>query len=318
VQDAAEAPRDLIETVLKPWCRAYARLLGDRPADGVYELLCSLVFRAELGYWPQFREPRSFFEKIWHRGLYDRDPCWTMLSDKLRMRAYIEALVGREHLVPLLWSGADPEAIPFDELPTRFVLKTNHGSAFNLLVPDKRRLDRAAAIAQLRSWLSVNYCEDRVAGMEWGYKHIQPRVMIEEFIGSDDAGAPDYKFYCYSGRTEFIQIDTARGQPEHRRTYHDRDLNPLPTWLGKPHHEQPPPRPPNLDGMMRIADILAGDYPHLRVDLYSIDGRIYVAELTCYTAGGIVPYHPRRFDFLFGEKWELREHRCPQMALRDA
>ncbi len=48
--------------------------------------------------------------------LHDRDPLFTMISDKLRVRDYLEGKVGRDYLVPLLWTGEDPEEIPFEEI----------------------------------------------------------------------------------------------------------------------------------------------------------------------------------------------------------
>jgi hypothetical protein len=311
----AENLRALVETVLKPWCRAYAlSVLGDRPADLTYELLCALVFYAELGYWPRFRSPRSFSEKVWHRGLYDRDPCWTLLTDKLRARDYVQSLVGSDYLIPLLWSGREPSQIPFETLPSRFVLKANHGSNYNILVPDKQRLDRAAAIDQLSYWLTMNYCESQVAGMEWGYKHVVPRVMVEAFIGERDCGATDYKLYCFSGRTEFIQIDTDRGRDDHRRSFFDREMTFLPMRIDKPYHEELPPVPPMLAEMIRVADVLSGDFPHIRVDFFTSGDRFYFCELTPYTGGGVTPLTPTRYDFIFGEKWELRGHRCLDVA----
>lgn len=52
----------------------------------------------------------------------------------------------------------------------------------------------------MKQWLQVNYCEDFLIGIEWGYKHIKAEVMAEEFL-EEDGGVPvDYKFYCFSGR----------------------------------------------------------------------------------------------------------------------
>jgi hypothetical protein len=217
VDDSAlRAARALSEDLVRPWCRAYAqRVLVDRPADAVYEFL---------------RKPRTFLEKLWHRGLYDRDPKWTQFSDKLRSRDYIAERLGPDYLVPLLWSGTDPDAIPFDDLPVSMVIKTNHGSGFNIIVDDKKRVDRSAVRKQLASWLNENYCESRIVGMEWGYKHVPPRIMVEAFVGSDGEPPPDHKFYCYSGRAEFIQLLQGRFKV-HRSAFFDRDFTQLPMQL---------------------------------------------------------------------------------------
>ena len=111
-----------------PICRAYARhFVGDKPADALFRSLCSLQFWRVHRYWPNFVEPRSFSEKLWSRMLHERDPMFTLISDKLRVRDYVANKVGPDYLIPLLWTGENAEQIPFGQLPSKFVIKTNHG-----------------------------------------------------------------------------------------------------------------------------------------------------------------------------------------------
>ncbi|MWV66427.1 hypothetical protein DCO58_01705 [Helicobacter saguini] len=42
-----------------------------------------------FGYTPDFANPRTFNEKIIHRILFDRNPLYTFLADKLKARIYI-------------------------------------------------------------------------------------------------------------------------------------------------------------------------------------------------------------------------------------
>jgi TupA-like ATPgrasp len=289
--------------LLWPLCRAYAKRLGDQPADRAFVVLGSFAFRELHGYWPDFRNPRSFSEKVWHRGMFDRDPRLTMLSDKLLSRDYIAARVGPEHLVPVLWSGEDPDAIPFDELPAKFVLKTNHGCGYNVMVGDKSAIDRAAVRAQLAGYMRQNYCNDIGVGLEWAYKNIRPRIMVETLLESPGGSPPDYKLYCYSGRVEFMQVHAGRHSATHVQDYHDRDLNLVPGGLGRMPNSGVATRPAKFAEMVRIAEALAGDFSFIRVDLYELDGRIYAGELTCYPGGGIARVFPRELDLLLGEKW---------------
>lgn len=60
--------------------------------------------------------------------------------------------VGSECLIPLMWTGPDLEAIPFDNLPSRDVMKAPHGSGHNIIVTDNSTLDRASAKRKLRTW----------------------------------------------------------------------------------------------------------------------------------------------------------------------
>ena len=58
--------------------------------------------------------------------------------------------------------------------------------------------------------------------------------------------------------------------------------------------------------MVRVAESLAQGIDFIRVDLYSVGGRIYFGELTCYPGGGNIRFSPRKYDFLLGEKWKER------------
>ena len=216
----------LSKLLYMPICRAYARyILGDKPADPVMRFLCGLYFWKVHGYWPHFKSPRSFAEKVWNRMLFDRDPRWTMLSDRLRVREYVASKVGSEYLVPLLWNGDKPEEIPFDELPLKFVIKTNHGCGYNIIVKDKTQLDQTKTRRQLKKWLGENFCQDKFLGTEWGYKNIRPTIMVESFL-DDNGNVPlDYKFFCYSGRVEFLKVDFDRFE-DHSEKFFDRNLKP--------------------------------------------------------------------------------------------
>ena len=150
--------------------------------------------------------PQNFSEKLfcrmisWNRG---HNPIFTQLADKYTARAYVGNKVGEQHLVKLLWHGTDPSAIPFDTLPTEYVIKTNHGSGQIIVV--KGKADRTDIINKLSVWLKSNYYW---GGREYQYYHIKPRVMIEEYVRNQDGSGPlDYRFWCFKGIPEVIQVD---------------------------------------------------------------------------------------------------------------
>lgn len=285
-------------------CRAYARhFVKDKPADRLYGLMCRFYFLRVHGYWPDFRKPRSFSEKLWHRMLYDRNPLWAALSDKSLRLEFVGSKVESQHVIPLLWRGDNPDEIPFDALPAKFVIKATHGSGYNIIVHDKNQADREKIRTQLKAWLRENYCTDRFAGMEWGYRNIRPTVLVEKFLESDNGVPADYKFLCFSGRAEFVQVDHGRFTESHYQTYLDRDFNPLGFDWGETASPTRPDCPENYPEMRDLAERLAQGFDFMRVDLYSVAGRIYVGELTCYPAAGSVRITPKRYDYLLGEKW---------------
>ncbi len=70
-------------------------------------------------------------------------------------------------------------------------------------------------------------------------------------------------------------------------------LYPLPSYT--------PTKPQNLTAMLKVAKVLSIGY--VRVDLYSVDGRVMVGELTFTSDGGTGNFTPNEWDKKFGEMW---------------
>lgn len=289
-----------------PICRVYARyIVKDRPADALYRILCTLQFYRVYRFWPDFEHPRRFSEKLWSRMLNDRDPKITLISDKLLVRDYVSNKVGNDCLIKLLWSGDDPEKIPFDELPLKFVIKTNHGCGFNIYVKDKRALDQFRTKRILRKWLSENYCQETYLGTEWGYKNIRRTIIIEEFLLEEDGKPPiDYKFNCFSGRVEFLTLHFDRFE-EHKTRSFDRNFEPYELRDNFDQWDGECSRPPNFELMVQLAESLAKGFDFIRVDLYTLRNKVYFGELTFYTGGVSIKFLPPSTDHILGEKWKF-------------
>jgi TupA-like ATPgrasp len=244
--------------------------------------------------------PQLFSEKLYHRMItwtHKQDPIYTQLTDKYSVRNYVARKIGEQHLVKLLWHGEDPRAIPFDALPMEYVIKANHASAQVIIVngiPDREELVR-----MLTGWLKTNYF---VGGGENQYYHIKPRVLIEEYLRSQDGAGPfDYKFWCFDGTPQVIHVDN-----------YARDINPFfdPEWnLLDLHYREGASRPAlakpkNFTQMLSLASQLSAGFDFVRVDLYNVDGNIYFGELTFSPAGSLM-LRPSIWDSKLGEKWKL-------------
>lgn len=286
-------------------CRAYAEhIVRDKSADSIYRFLCSIQFMRVHHFWPNFLKPHSLSEKIWSRMLHDRNPQWILFNDKLRVREYVSGKIGNDFLVPLLWVGANPEEIPFDQLPIRYVIKATHGCEFNIIVENNKELNVKEAKRKLAKWVSSNYGRDFMLGVEWGYKHIKPHIIIEKFL--DDNGAPpvDYKFHCFAGRVEVVVLHFNRFEG-HRTKSFNREFEPheLRSRFGQWDSEYN--KPAEFDQMVSIAETLAYGYDFLRVDLYLLGNKIYFGEITPYPGGVSAKFLPISQDYALGEKWNF-------------
>lgn len=293
----------IVRRLYWPVCRTYARrIMGDRPAGPLGRGLYRPAFWAIHGFWPNFAAPRRFSERLWRRMLTDRDPRLTRIVDKLAVRDFVAERVGPRYLIPLVWRGTDPEAIPFADLPSKFVMKTNHGWYANIIVDDKARLETEKAKRQLAAWLKVNYCLDKYLGLEWAYKNVPPEILIETFIGDSGDLPVDYKFWCFSGRVDFLVMHFDRSRGQKTRTYM-RDFVPSSYALPGDGYEGQIRRPQNFDEMIRVAEALARDFEFMRVDLYSVGGRVYFGEMTPYPNGVETNFVPENDDLVLGELW---------------
>jgi hypothetical protein len=221
------------------------------------------------------------------------------------VRDYVAAKVGREYLIPLVWSGDKPEEIPFDELPSQFVIKANHGCGYNIIVRDKARLDQAKARREVSRWLRSSFGLDTYLGIAWGYRNIRPRILIESFLEENGKIPTDYKCWCFSGQLEFASLHFGRFD-NHTTLSVDRNFTPgglsftLPLYNGKLE------RPSNFDEIVRVAESLAEEFDFMRVDLYDAGNRVCFGELTPYPGGVATKFEPETLDFALGEKWKMR------------
>jgi TupA-like ATPgrasp len=240
---------------------------------------------------------RTFSEKLYAQMISANrriDPRLVELCDKLRVRSYVERTIGKQYLTPLLWSGPDPYSIPFDRLPDRCMAKANHGSGYNLLL--ERPFDEVSIVATLRAWCKRNYYW---AFREYQYYEIKPRILIEDFLVDSGRWPLDYRFWCFRGKPEVIQVDN---HAHDINPFYDLTWNRIPLWYRNEESDDVL-RPENLPEMIDIASRLSSGFGFVRVDLYCIKGRSYFGEMTFAPAAGTARLRPEEWELRLGDKW---------------
>ena len=281
--------------IAHPLFRALIRLLPDRAA-------IQLTYLRRFGRFIDFERPTTLTEKINWRKLYQRDPRFRLYSDKFAGKELVAQCVGREHVLPNLWSGDSPNEIPFDELPLPCVIKTNHSCNTNIFIRTRADLDPAAIRRSLAHWLAAPYAP---LLREWGYQGITPRILIEPMLLTADGKPPeDFKCFVYDGRVRFIQCDRDRFE-RHTRAYFTSTWQRLPAKVLYPQIESEVARPECLDDMLAVAEAIGKAFDFVRVDLYQHDGAVYFGETTFYPGGGFDPFEPAEWDAAFGAPWNL-------------
>jgi TupA-like ATPgrasp len=265
--------------------------------------LCYYHYRRVFGRFPNLLVPQRFTEKIVWRRLFDLNPLYAVLSDKIAVRDFVTARVGAQWLPPLLWTGDSPDEIPFDRLKSPFILKCNHGAALNVIALDPATIDREDTRRRLRSWLALNY--GRVM-REPAYAPIRPRLLAEHLM-FETSGLPpiEHKIFVFNGRARIvwsIVVDAKRSRFDAVYTHDWRPLH----WRGiNPSFYSPLPPPEKLDKFIELAETIGAGFDHIRVDFYEWNKRPVVGELTLYSYAGETRFEPDDADFVLGSWWEL-------------
>src|SRR5699024_12830684 len=99
--------------------------------------------------------------------------------NKYERRKYVKDMRIVHILNDLLWEGFNPEDIPFDELPDKFVIKATHGQGYNIICTDKTKLNYGETIKTLNKWLDTKFLPSYG---EWFYGVVKPRIIVEKFL----------------------------------------------------------------------------------------------------------------------------------------
>ena len=292
---------------LKDIIKAIASRIGRRNPELIVRIRYRLRFHKRL----DLDNPRTLNEKIQYLSLRTDTEEWSRLTDKYTVRDYVKECGLGEILNTLygVWDSAYD--IDFDSLPDSFILKNTSGSGNCIIVRDKNAMDRKAVQKYMQRMLNSVY------GLSEGnphYARIRPRVIAERLLLNDDSAATysdsliDYKIWCFNGKPHSIWACTNRTEGSVNVLTYDTDWNAHPEYsVFSKHYSKARviPKPDNLDIMLSVAGKLATPFPVVRVDLYSVDNRIYFGEMTFTSLGGLMDYFTDEFLLHAGQLVKL-------------
>lgn len=266
-------------------------------------LYLKIEYRLRVGKKLNLDVPKTFNEKIQWLKLYDRKPEYTNLVDKYEVRRHIANTIGEKHLIPLYGVYNTFDEINFESLPSQFVLKPTHTSGNIYICKDKSKIDFISLRKEINAWLKREYYWPN---REWPYKNIKPRIICEKYmVDESNIELKDYKFQCFYGKPELIQVDFGRFTNHHRNLF-DANWNYIDASILYPNDPNTIiERPICLEKMLELASILAKSIPHVRVDFYLVKTEIYFGELTFYHGSGYEPFTPSELELQMGNWLKL-------------
>lgn len=268
-------------------------------------LLEQMGMLAAHGYWPNLRAPRRLTEHIAHLKLFDRDPRFITLADKVAVRDYVAREIGPQYLSTLFQVITHPDQLVHDQLPAQFCMKPNHGSRWVIIARDKHEHSEPDLRAKCRYWLNARFGK---GNQEWWYHKISPKVMVEELLFEPGISSPpELKIWCFAGVAKLIGYHHDRFA-EHTESYFDRRWNLLPwgrSLLPRPYRDPPP----QWEEMIDLAERLArgwGGFRFVRVDMYALPaGRIAFGEMTFCPGAARARFQPSTsYDLEAGQYWD--------------
>lgn len=253
------------------------------------EKLFSIYYKRSTGKYLNIDHPKTLYEKIAYMEFRTDTTEWSRLADKVQVRDYVESCGYKNNLTKLYGVWESAEAIDFSALPNSFVIKTNNGSATNILIKDKSLMDEVAVRNQLNTWLMCDYGYNTA---QPHYSNIKPLILAEEFLvdeESEKAGTilKDYKFYCINGQPKFVIVYSDRAPNSHqmKRSIYDMNWTLRQEYLGHLAVAGPDIEEPKCFELMKeMAASLSKPFKFVRVDFYQINGTPIFGEMT-FTPG---------------------------------
>ena len=262
-------------------------------------------YKLLIGKKLDLKNPKLLSEKLQWLKLYNRNPEYTEMVDKYEVRNYIENKIGKQYLIPLVGVYDKFDDIDFDKLPNKFVIKCTHDSGGLVICKDKSTLNMKAAKRKINKFMKRNYYK---VHREWPYKNVKPRIVIEKYIeNKDKSDLLEYNIFCFNGIPKLVSVCYGDKEKNRFNDFYDSDFNKLDLKCIYNASNVILDKPKQFDKMKEIASILSKNIPHLRVDFYLCNNKIYLGELTFFHFAGFTKFEPKNYEITLGDYLKLDE-----------
>lgn len=270
-------------------------ILYDRILNRILRVLerFSLEYASKFYYWIRtkkkinLKNPQTFDEKLmWLKlNTYYNNKLVTECVDKYKAREYVKQR-GLEHtLNELFYVWDNPDDINWKKLPESFAIKCNHGCGYNLICDDKKEIDSVLETSKIKEWMKEDYWKIAV---ETNYRFIEKKIVCEKYLDTEDGYVPDdYKIHCFNGKPMYILYITDREKGAKMYLF-DLEWRQMFNYMEQEKVDIKKPR--CLEQMIQYAEVLADDFPFVRVDFYEYKGEPCFGELTFTPAACVVDY----------------------------
>ena len=241
----------------------------------------------------------TFENKLNWLAIHDVKKLKGKCADKILLHEYSKRILKKDICNKIIKVYDDPYQINIDELPDQFVLKTNHGCGFNIIVSNKSLLNITEAKNTLSHWLQIDFSKKST---EFHYSFIKRKAFAEEYIGNN---LNNYKFFCYNGIPRFIYI-LKKVEGKSYNTYFDIEWNRLDfNCMEPPNPTEIYPKPKTFELMKKYASKLSSPFKFVRVDFYEYNNEVRLGELTFLPYAGYLNCDKKEHNIELGKYLKL-------------
>ena len=286
---------------IRRWFQKIAcRLFGPRFMTKIY-------YRFEMGKRLNLNKPQLFSEKIcWYKLFYcPNNQLIIDCSDKYLVRNYLISKGLGNYLPHQLYVWNNVKEINWDQLPKKFAIKCSHGSAYNIICFDKTKLNIEKAKKLLSKWQKDCFGLYN-AEPHYYSSHKRSRIIVEEFIESSQRLPIDYKIHCFNGEAKFIKTCSDRTGEHTTFYFYDVEGHPLNYGIDTPKNDLDIPIETKNE-MLRVSNLIAKDFPFVRVDFYVVNGKLVIGELTFTPAAGYINFLSDIGDKEIGNMFDISQ-----------
>lgn len=243
-------------------------------------------FKRVHGRAPKLALPETYYDWMQWRKLFNHNPLFVVLNDKLASKELIAKLVPELALPRTLWVGDGSTAIPPDVLQGNVVVKTNNGSNRNYFIRDGK-YDREELERTIQHWRTEK-AYGRKDG-EWSYRLIKRRIFVEEMLTDPGGSVVDINIRAGRGKVAYGTLLLHSKTDRESAIYLTREENRVGYLCGDGVSEaelDAAPIPDGYQAAIAYAARLSQDIDYARFDFLWSGGKLYGGEITIYPNSG--------------------------------
>ncbi|ABP62813.1 ATP-grasp fold amidoligase family protein [Enterobacter sp. 638] len=268
-----------------------------------------------FGTFPNLTHPVKFSEKILYRKKHScrANDNYAFYADKLRVREYIESIIGPQFLIPLLGTYHNVSDLQRDLYSlNKCILKPNNASGSVIFVDDFLMPAEVAEVMDIASkWLVRDYSKQKG---EFHYKKIPSAIVVEKNIAEKDKRPNDYKIHLFRMEhnklfyvLQMIEYDNNEGRGNKGASFFF--VNNLCCPFDGEVKELSFEEKNALNHAVQNSAALLGELEYARFDWYITKQGVYFGEITLTPCAGFCKGFPKELDLLMGAVWILPEKR---------